>query len=325
MLRRIANKLRSGTNRVLCAAQVPYHHFHATEKNIILMYHGVCQKPNPFNRRHCYLPYFERQIRYLSKCANIVSVEDFFEGKFDRKRSNVAITFDDGYLNNYTYALPVLEKYRVKASMYITGLAHSEEKIIWADFLQITCSIRKEPFKLQGEEYIIEHRQAFRKSDRKTLLEIIKHEKPEYSFKKELYRVLSADFLRLGNQSAEHWKLMSDQEIRKVSESPLITIGSHGWQHNNLGNIEKSYAESELSQSKNYLENLIQKPVREIAFPDGSYSAGVLSQCKEIGFRYMLAAEHFMKAEDHNHPSLKRRYGIYQIGNWSDQIIFKRA
>jgi hypothetical protein len=43
----------------------------------------------------------------------------------------------------------------------------------------------KETFDLGGETYIIEMKPALRKSDRKPLLEIIKNEKPEYSFKKE--------------------------------------------------------------------------------------------------------------------------------------------
>jgi hypothetical protein len=69
---------------------------------------------------------------------------------------------------------------------------------------------------------------------------------------------------------------------------------------------------------------LIQKPVDEIAFPDGSYSAITQSQCKELGYRFMLATEVFMKAFNHSEVNLKQRFGIYQIGSWSDQIIFNR-
>lgn len=323
MFLKIANKAKTGVNRLRCAVQFPYHKVISGERNIILMYHGVCKSPNPFNRRHCYLTDFERQIKYLSKCANIISVEDFFEEKFDPKLSNVAITFDDGYLNNLEIALPILEKYGVKASIYITGLARSDEKIIWADFLQIICNFRKDNFSLCGENYVIEKNQALRETDGKTLLEIIKHEKPDYSFKKELYRVLSNDFSLISEKTAEHWRLMSDDCIIKLSKSPCITIGSHGWQHNNLGKIEKTYASWELSQSKQYLENLIQKPVCEIAFPDGSYSLSTLNQCSDIGFRYMLAADYFLDPDDCNHPNLRKRFGIYQIGSWSDQIVFK--
>lgn len=324
MVKRIVNKVKSEVNRLRCTIQVPYHHILSVDRNIILMYHGVCKEPNPFNKRHTYLTDFERQIKYLSKCANVISIEDFFVKRFDSKRINVAITFDDGYLNNLNFALPVLDKYGVKASFYITGLAHSDEKIIWADFLQIACFFRKENFELGGDIYIIEMKQALRKSDRKPLLEIIKNEKPEYSFKKELYSILYDDFSRVSEITSEFWKLMNDEQIKTLASSPLVTIGSHGWQHNNLGNIEKDHAGWELRQSKEYLENLIQKSVDEIAFPDGSYSATTLSQCKELGYRYMLATEVFMKADNHSDVNLKQRFGIYQIGSWSDQIIFNR-
>jgi peptidoglycan/xylan/chitin deacetylase (PgdA/CDA1 family) len=51
---------------------------------------------------------------------------------------------------------------------------------------------------------------------------------------------------------------MNDEQIKTLASSPLVTIGSHGWQHNNLGNIEKDHAGWELRQSKEYLENLTQ-------------------------------------------------------------------
>jgi peptidoglycan/xylan/chitin deacetylase (PgdA/CDA1 family) len=324
ILRRIGHKAKAALNTALCSFGMPYHHFLSAEKNIILMYHGVCKESNPYNRRHCYLADFEKQMRYLKKCANIISVEDFFEGRFDRGRSNVAITFDDGYLNNLTYALPVLERYGVKASVYVTGLFHSEEKIIWADFLQITTSFRQADFKLGEEKFEIRNKQAIRKKDGKSLLEIIKNEKPEYAYKQELYKVLGKDFSSVSSKTSEHWKLMNDEEILTLSRSPLISVGSHGWEHNNLGNIAPEQAREEIRHSKAYLENLIQKPVREIAFPDGSYSPAVLSHSRDLGFRCQLAAEHFSQPEDRNNPYLKKRYGIYQIGNWSEQIIFRQ-
>ncbi len=65
---------------------------------------------------------FEEQIKYLHEHGyKIVSVEEVSK----RLRMNedvknyIAITFDDGYLNNYTYAFPILKKYAATATFYI--------------------------------------------------------------------------------------------------------------------------------------------------------------------------------------------------------------
>jgi peptidoglycan/xylan/chitin deacetylase (PgdA/CDA1 family) len=319
-VKRYSKKLR---NKALFKFGVPFHYFTPDEKNIIIMYHGVCQKINPYNSRHCYLHDFERQLRYLKTAANIVSLEDFFLGKFEKNRTNIAITFDDGYLNNLENALPLLEKFNVKASIYITGLGSTEDKIIWADFLQISCFRREKSFELRNEEYEIKNKVALRKSDGKALLEIVKLEKAEYAFKQEIYEVLKNDFEKVKGESSEYWQLMNDEEIKKMAASPMITIGSHGFGHNNLGTIDFIDAQDEVKKSKEYLQNLIQTEVKEIAFPDGSYSPEVLDFCKESGFEYQLAAGYFIKPEDQNVEFLRKRYGVYQIGNWSEQITFK--
>jgi peptidoglycan/xylan/chitin deacetylase (PgdA/CDA1 family) len=321
LINRIKHKLKSSCQSLLFSMGVPYKFFLSNEKNVILMYHGVCEKINPFNSRHCYLSNFEKQIRYLKRCSNIISVEDFFDSRFDPNQSNVAITFDDGYKNNLSHALPILEKYNVKASVYITGLANSEEKIIWADLLQMVCYFRKKDFVLQGETYSIENRIAIRKSDKKSLLNIIKDEKPEYYVKQELFNQLFHDFIQIRDKYREQWELLTDNEIIKLSSSPLITIGSHAMQHNNLGNIEPETAINEIKLSQKYLENLTQKPVSEIAFPDGSYSHYLLQYCSEIGLSRQLISEQFKLPEDRGYSNLKTRYGIYQSGNWSEQII----
>lgn len=81
---------------------------------------------------------------------------------------------------------------------------------------------------------------------------------------------------------------MSDKEIRIASESLGIMLGSHGFLHNNLANILLPDATDELLKSKNYLENLIQKPVNSLAYPDGSYSRELIDEAYKIGFWFQL-------------------------------------
>ncbi len=89
----------------------------------ILMYHSVDPSVDSSNRLNVHPDSFERQMRFLRRFRyNIVTVEEL--AGIIRRGENipprtVAITFDDGYKNNYTHAFPVLQKYRIPATLFI--------------------------------------------------------------------------------------------------------------------------------------------------------------------------------------------------------------
>ena len=87
------------------------------DRSIIVMYHGIdTSGKNPFNGRHTPVHFFEKQIRFLRKHYKIVPLKEYFEQPATEKKL-CAITFDDGYVNNLTNALPVLEKFIDEASL----------------------------------------------------------------------------------------------------------------------------------------------------------------------------------------------------------------
>ena len=111
--------------------------------NLILTYHRIVENKNQTNSEINSISVttetFEKQIKLLKKKFNIVSIDEIL--KIDNKfRKNLAITFDDGYKDNLTNAVPILEKYDVPATIYVTTRFlenkwdmwwYEIEKIIW--------------------------------------------------------------------------------------------------------------------------------------------------------------------------------------------------
>jgi len=64
---------------------------------------------------------FEKQILALKSKYKIVSMDTFLEN-IRKKNSEfmIAITFDDGYKDNFTYAFPILKKHKIPALIYVT-------------------------------------------------------------------------------------------------------------------------------------------------------------------------------------------------------------
>lgn len=99
---------------------------------IVLMYHRISDDSDEphitVTTRN-----FERQIAYLKRNFNIVSLDEMVDVYMHNKqleKDTVAITFDDGYRDNYTDAYPILKKYNVPATVFIaTGCIGKGDKM----------------------------------------------------------------------------------------------------------------------------------------------------------------------------------------------------
>lgn len=94
----------------------------------VLMYHHVTPSGGSLS---CSVRKFESQMKALvSRGYTTLSAEQFagfLKGDAVPEKS-VLLTFDDGYLNNFTYAHPILQKYNLQAMMFlVTGLVHEGE------------------------------------------------------------------------------------------------------------------------------------------------------------------------------------------------------
>ena len=107
----------------------------------ILMYHSV---PSPAEQpwmdpRNCLsAEQFEGQMRFLANRRHVVSVDALTKqlaAGEPIRRGTVAITFDDGYLNNLRVAAPILAKYGLPATLYLATAYISAGENQWIDTL----------------------------------------------------------------------------------------------------------------------------------------------------------------------------------------------
>lgn len=96
----------------------------------VLMYHGLTECEELRNQYMIHPSLFEDDLRYLMKQGYttifVSELVDYFENGKKLPEKPVILTFDDGYLNNYTYAFPLLKKYRCKAVISPIGISADE-------------------------------------------------------------------------------------------------------------------------------------------------------------------------------------------------------
>ncbi len=88
----------------------------------IAMYHSITPGAIKENRLQVSVKNFERQARFLKKDYNVLPLEQLADliKRGEKLPSRVlALTFDDGYKDNYIYAFPILKKYKLPATMFL--------------------------------------------------------------------------------------------------------------------------------------------------------------------------------------------------------------
>ena len=92
----------------------------------VIMYHSIGIPNNNWQWRHLTIPYeiFENQLKWLKKKRfHTITLQELYdymnEGKKIPKKS-IVLTFDDGYLDNWVFAYPLLKKYSFNATLYVS-------------------------------------------------------------------------------------------------------------------------------------------------------------------------------------------------------------
>jgi len=102
---------------------------------------------------------------------------------------------------------------------------------------------------------------------------------------------------------------MTTGEIKELSASKWVTIGSHSYYHNDLANMTGVALKEDMIKSKQFLENITGKKINALAFPYGSYTSEVVNEAKRVGFTQLLATD-FLFPDDRNNAALRERLTI---------------
>src|SRR5438132_11151262 len=90
---------------------------------LILMYHIVAEPHSAQEARYCCMPRrFEAQMRYLRQASvrllTLVESADAYDRRAEWPDGGVAVTFDDGFADTFTNALPARTRYRIPATTF---------------------------------------------------------------------------------------------------------------------------------------------------------------------------------------------------------------
>lgn len=290
---------------------------------VIVNFHGVSDVlGNRFNNRHIDINEFEKILIYLKENFRIVGLPEIFEihrsGKQPNKKT-IALTFDDGYLNNFSKALPVLKKHNIPATFYLISKGLIDDfYYVWPDIIDLIQRNVKENITL--EEEIFRYPSFY--SD-KLKLNLVDFLKSCGSIREKYIKELTDKYsfhLDIAKKYPQLIELIRKNEFPKYANEPLIEYGSHTHTHFNLEYLTSSECEAELLESKKIIKEFTGKDPISLAFPDGSYSKETLEVASRTGYKNLVAVSYKFN-EANKDPNLLSRFTISNSTTWQSNAL----
>jgi peptidoglycan/xylan/chitin deacetylase (PgdA/CDA1 family) len=195
----------------------------------------------------------------------------------------ISLTFDDGYRDNLLHALPVLKRHATPITLYVPAQAITRNLYSWwlgARTLFLTRNV----VDIEAMQY------RFHCSDLESkiagLQAVTEWIGQDYRRKFQLEPTFAAYGISLELINEKYF--LSDKELKVLSQHSLVTVAAHTKSHAALSTLDATSARSEMTESRAYLENLLQIPIHHFAYPYGDASAcgareGALAA--EVGFK----------------------------------------
>ena len=301
-------------NRILRRVTAPFRC-----RVVILMYHRVYKtSSDPWEL--CVSPkHFAEQLELLRQHYPVLSLYQLAGSLRDSKlpKQGVVLTFDDGYADNFWNAKPLLEKYEVPATVFVTSGSVDASGFWWDDLERALLHSKKLPKCLQlhaqGRLYewptinVDQRRQAYmaihkilkplRASDRDQIMT-------------ELYALVDVKQTKNSNS-----RPLTTSELTQLAQSEFVDIGAHTVTHSSLPVMSPSDQSEEIIGSRQKLTAILGNRVDTFSYPYGNFTAETVEIVKLAGFEMALTCETNVVEKGPNQFQL----GRFGVGDWEGE------
>ncbi len=243
----------------------------------ILMYHGLTQDTDVWEWTQVHVDDFRDQMRYLRSAFTPISLAQLVDSleTGDFPPLAVAVTFDDGFKSNYELALPILREFGVPATVFVTSGfvsdTDAEPGCLWPDLMtMILLSIPENELDLtrfDAGKFTFSTRTE-RYAARNRLTEYLKAIADDR--KNEIVDWLRETYGRhIAYEKFPHLRPMNLDELRRLADDDLISIGAHTRTHPILGRLDDDRLFDEIIGGRDDLERITGREVRHFAYPNG--------------------------------------------------------
>ena len=255
---------------------------------------------------------FRQQLEFFKANYNVIQMEQLIAAVKSGEplpEKALLLTFDDGYIDNYTFALPLLEEFGFQGSFFIPGktftthqlldvnkihyiLASTDAETLMESLLNHLNFYRGTEFDYPSNDELFEKYAVANRFDPKEIRfikRVLQTGIPEAARNK-----ISSDLFKKHVGISEEqlaWELyMTEDQIRTLKRHGMF-IGIHGYDHYWLGNLPDDKMREDVDKAIETLSEFIDKDAWVMNFPYGSYAPNVLDYIAQKGAAAGLTIE----------------------------------
>lgn len=305
---------------------------HASRGKVaILAYHRVVT-PDDLQRQYIepgmYVmqDVFEMQVRWLMEHCNVISFSDLLQQwkarAWDQEKPYCVLTFDDGWLDNYLYAFPILKKYQAPASIFLPTNYVGSNEWFWPEKIAFLLTYLRQPRvtatqRSSASEVVAElpgmvkinfvGQEVFNYSKIREIIGRCKLLKP-----RQIGGVLHRLSDILGVSVPHERMTINWEEVNEMAEKG-ISFGSHSCAHHLLTRLDEQTIRQELQESNQVLRALPVGYLPVFCYPNGDNTDAIQDLVKESGYVAAVGTRNGMEGQ-----CPKNLYELNRIGMHND-------
>lgn len=255
---------------------------------------------------------FEKQLNFIHSNFRVVNMEDVIDALNGMKKlpeRAALLTFDDGYIDHFTVAFPLLKKYHMQGSFFIQGKTFHEHVLLDVNkvhFILATAPIetlKKDLCDLLDqhrtnysnlpstaelyEKYAVANR--FDTADVIFVKRILQTAIPE-QLRSKLASILFEKYVGVSEHDFSYELYLNRDQIKCMREDGMF-IGLHGYGHYWLGNLTQEEMKLDIDKALDVMSEFIDRDKWVMNYPYGNYNENIIEYCKSKGGQLGLITE----------------------------------
>lgn len=247
---------------------------------------------------------FRQQLEYMKNNFNFVTMEEVIEAAENRyllPDNALLLTFDDGYVDNYTYAMPLLEEFGVHGSFFIPGKTFATHQLLdvnkihyilaSADIRELVADTKKAMDYYRGQEFdfastdeLFEQYAVANRFDTKEtifvkrMLQTVLPERLRHKISSDLFE----KYVGITEEQLAYELYMTEDQIRTMKRHGMH-IGLHGYDHYWLANLETDKMKKDIDMALEVMDEFIDRKRWVLNYPYGNYNDDVIGYISSKG------------------------------------------
>ncbi len=248
---------------------------------------------------------FREQIEFLNQKFCIVTMEEVIlasKGQYELPENSLLLTFDDGYIDNYTYAMPILEEKKVQGSFFIPGKTFTEHCLLDVNKIHyiLASAVPQKLLEDVFERMDYYRGREFDFPDNKELWDKYGNKEGRFDSKEVLFikymlqtvlpeklrKCISSElfekYVGVSEEQLAYELYLTEEQIRTMKHHGMH-IGIHGYDHYWLGNLSKDQMQSDINKALDVMDAFIDKKEWVMNYPYGNYNDQVIEYIEKRG------------------------------------------